>query len=128
MRTTFAVVAALLTATQAIHIQSLDEFEDRKAELATLRENELESKWTSRIDNYDPNMDQEMASDVLQNLRRQYAIKKLEDKLANSSPKVFSDFTDFDTTKTMLYTLRKEQAEIDGKLEALRPNDFDGTA
>ena len=65
MRTTFAVVAALLTATQAIHIQSLDEFEDRKAELATLRENELESKWTSRIDNYDPNMDQEMASDVL---------------------------------------------------------------
>ena len=73
-------------------------------------------------------MDQEMASDVLNNLRRQYAIKKLEDKLADTKPKFSTDFTDFDTTKGMLYTLKKEQAAVDAKSESLGPNDFDGTS
>ena len=72
-------------------------------------------------------MDQEMANDVLNNLRRQYAIKKLEDKLAKTSPSTFDGFNEFDQTKGMLYTLKAEQASIDAKSASLGPNEFDGT-
>ena len=72
-------------------------------------------------------MDQEMANDVLNNLRRQYAIKKLEDKVATTPTGTFTDFNEFDQAKGMLYTLKAEQASVDAKSESLGPNEFDGT-
>ena len=68
-----------------------------------------------------------MANDVLNNLRRQYAIKKLEDKLAKTSPRSFTDFNEFDQTKGMLYTLKAEQAAVDKKSADLGPNEYDGS-
>ena len=129
MRTNFAIIAAFLFVeqTSGAQIRSLDVWEDIKASGQELKDNVLENKWLSRIDNYDPNMDQEMANDVLNNMRRQYAIKKLEDKLAKTSPGTFDGFNEFDQTKGMLYTLKAEQAAVDAKSESLGPNEFDGT-
>tara|TARA_B110000285_G_C14517476_1_gene335094 strand:- start:229 stop:438 length:210 start_codon:yes stop_codon:yes gene_type:complete len=37
------------------------EFADRKAELATARSDRLQTAWMNRIDNYDPDIDQDIA-------------------------------------------------------------------
>merc|ERR1712167_393436 len=80
-----------------------DEFKARKAELLEAKENRLETAWQARIDNYDPDLDQDMATDIINahKAHKQKAI--LENKLKNMS----GFDPDYDAVKGMVKTLRE---------------------
>ena len=104
------------------------EFADRKAELATARKDRLQTAWMNRIDNYDPDLDQEMATDVLNAAKRESTIKRLEKKIADAKINGYTDWNNFDTNEQMLRTLKKEQAAVDAKSVALGSSEFDTPA
>ena len=87
-----------------------------------------ENRLLSRIDNYDPHLDSELADESLQYLKRQYAIKKLTEQYNSHTNDVGMAFNEHDRLKTLLGTLKAEQAAYEAKNDALGPNDFDGTA
>ena len=91
-------------------------------------ENAYEARLTARIDNLDPHMDSELADDALQYLKRQHAIKVLTDQYNSHTNDVGMAFNEHDRLKTLLGTLKAEQAAYEAKNEALGPNDFDGSA
>ena len=101
------------------------EMADRKTELEEARKEHLTSKWMNRIDNYDPDLDQEMATDVLNASKRESAIKRLQAKVDGFKLKGYGDWNDLETSQQMLETLKKEQAGVVAKSAALGSSEFD---
>ena len=74
---TIASIAALVALTQAVKIQEpilfnynaktdpAGEFALRKEELKTANKDRLQTTWINRIDNYDPDIDQDIASEII---------------------------------------------------------------
>ena len=104
------------------------EMADRNAEIKEAQKEHLTSKWMTRIDNYDPDLDQEMATDVLNAAKRESAIKRLEKKISDAKINGYTDWNNFDTNEQMLRTLKKEQAAVDAKSVALGSSEFDTPA
>ena len=104
------------------------EMADRNAEIKEAHKEHLTSKWMNRIDNYDPDLDQEMATDVLNNAKRESTIKRLEKKIADAKINGYTDWNNFDTNEQMLRTLKKEQAAVEAKSVALGSSEFDTPA
>ena len=104
------------------------EMADRNAEIKEAQKEHLTSKWMNRIDNYDPDLDQEMATDVLNAAKREATIKRLEKKISDAKINGYTDWNNFDTNEQMLRTLKKEQAAVDAKSAALGSSEFDTPA
>ena len=104
------------------------EMADRNTEIKEAQKEHLTTKWMTRIDNYDPDLDQEMATDVLNAAKRESAIKRLEKKITDAKINGYTDWNNFDTNEQMLRTLKKEQAGVDAKSVALGSSEFDTPA
>ena len=85
-----------------------EEFEMRRKELERSHVDQLTDMWSSRIDNYDPDLDQEMANDILNNQKRMTQIHRLEEQIKHMH---FYVDNDYETKVQMLNTLKEEQAE-----------------
>ena len=95
MKTTLIIV--LISLVSAIKICDYPtELELRKTELSDAQKDHLTNKWMSRIDNYDPNLDQEMANDVLNAAKRDSAIKRLQAKVDGFKMKGYGDWEDLE--------------------------------
>ena len=125
MKSTLFVSLISFACALRISDQDPTEFELRKQELEDAQKERLTSKWMNRIDNYDPDLDQEMANDVLNASKRDAAIKRLQAKVDSFKLKGYGDWEDLETSKSMLDALKKEQAAAIKKSEKLGPNDFD---
>ena len=118
-----------LAESSALKVQDVNaaqEFEARNRELADAQENRLTDKWQGRIDNYDPHLDAEMASGIVDLSRRKGAIIRLKEKLSHLNS--LKDMEEYDSTRQMIKTLEGGVASDNEKSEALGPNLFDGTA
>ena len=97
------------------------EFDMRKEELKDLQVNRLTDKWQARIDNYDPDIDQELATDLLNNSRRHAAIAALDAKVKKMSPWD----GEYDAQRQMLRTLKEEEASNQSKADGHEMDIFD---
>ena len=91
-----------------------EEFAARRRELKEWGEDKearLTDKWLRRVDSYDPDIDQEMATEVMNAQKRVEAIRRLKAKKSQ----INSWYPDFDETVDMLKVLEKEQAEYEAK-------------
>ena len=120
MKNIFAL-AVLLASTSAIKHRNWDapgEFALRRQELKEAgndRTAQITDKWLRRVDSYDPDLDQEMATEVMNAQKRVEAIRRLKAKKAS----INSWYSDWDETRMMLNTLEKEQAEYENKNGAI---------
>ena len=114
------VLAIFLGAATAINhrYDPAAEFAARRQELKEIgsnKEDVLTDKWLRRVDSYDPDIDQEMATEVMNAQKRVEAIRRLKAKKGS----INSWYADFDETSQMLKTLEKEQAEYEAKNGAM---------
>ena len=113
----YYIIALAMGLSQAIKIENMgpaEEFAARKRELKEWGEDKearLTDKWLRRVDSYDPDIDQEMATEVMNAQKRVEAIRRLKAKKS----KINSWYPDFDETADMLKVLEKEQAEYEAK-------------
>ena len=68
-----------------------------------------------RVDSYDPDIDQELATEVMNAQKRVEAIRRLKAKKSS----INSWYPDYDETSAMLKTLESEQAEYEAKNGAM---------
>ena len=105
---TIGTVLLLSSTTLAINLKynPAEEFAARKQELKESgdKTEQLTDKWLRRVDSYDPDIDQEMATEVMNAQKRVEAIRRLKEKKAQLN----SWYPDYDETKEMLKTLEKE--------------------
>ena len=82
------IVALALGVAAAINVKSVgpaEEFAARRQELKEWGQDktaQLTDKWLRRVDNYDPDIDQEMATEVMNAQKRVEAIRRLKAKKA----------------------------------------------
>ena len=94
-------IAILLGLTASINIKSTYdpavEFAARKEELKAAgdKTEQLTDKWLRRVDSYDPDIDQEMATEVMNAQKRVEAIRRLKEKKG----KINSWYEDYDETR-----------------------------
>ena len=104
------IIALALSASAAINVRTMgpaEEFAARRQELREWgadRTQQITDKWMRRVDSYDPDIDQEMATEVMNAQKRVEAIRRLKAKKAQ----INSWYPDFDETEAMLKTLEKE--------------------
>ena len=109
------IIALALGVAAAINVQSIgpaEEFAARRKELREWgadRTQQITDKWMRRVDSYDPDIDQEMATEVMNAQKRLEAIRRLKAKKST----INSWYPDYDETTEMLKTLEKEQAEYE---------------
>ena len=97
------------------------EFDMRKEELKDLQVNRLTDKWQARIDNYDPDIDQELATDLLNNSKRHASIAALEKKVKGMSPWD----GEYESQHQMLRTLKEEESSNQNKAAGHEMDIFD---
>ena len=102
------------------------EFRDRNAEIAEARSNSLETRWQQTIDSIDPDLDQEMASMVLDEAKRNQAIKRFEAELAAANKSPY--YVDTDAIRGNLRALKAEAKEVEKKREMIGHSEFDTPA
>ena len=113
------IIALALGAAAAVNVQSLgpaEEFAARRQELREWGQDktaQLTDKWLRRVDGYDPDIDQEMATEIMNASKRVEAIRRLKAKKANT--KWWWTHDNEEDTDQMLKTLEKEQEEYEKK-------------
>ena len=112
---TLAITVALV---QSINIRGpKDEFAARREELQRDHVEKLTDMWSARVDNYDPDLDQEMATEIMNSKKREAQINKLEGELKHLS----AWDPEIDDKKLLLRTLKQEQADYNLKVTAGAP-------
>ena len=96
------------------------EFNARREELAKAQQDRLTTQWQNRIDNYDPDIDQEYASMILNAEKRHQQILKLRDRVAKSS--WWSP--NYETDRFNLKVLEAEQKEYEAKAASQDHSEF----
>ena len=74
----------------------------------------------NRLDNYDPDIDQDIATDIINASKRKHSLKTLENTVATQSwwnP-------NYETNRANLHILRAAQADYEKRADGVTPDQF----